>query len=503
MVNFFKKYHKWLGVVIALIIILFSISGIVLNHRKLLSSIDILRKGLAIEYQIENWNNAAVKSTEKIASDSIIIYGNVGIWLTDSSFSKYKDFNQGLPEGIDNRKICKVFHASNGEIYAGSFFGLYQFDLRSKKWKKVHLPVKEERIVDLMERGDTLYILTRSHLILSSNLKDFVIKELPKPEGYDNKISLFKTLWVIHSGEIYGSFGKIFVDVMGLIFIFLTITGLSLFINGIRIRKRFKKKISFKKIKSTNFWNLRWHNKIGWITLVFLFITTLTGMFLRPPLLIAIANAKVGKIPGTELSVSNPWFDKLRRILYDEEQGRFMVATVDGFYYSDDNFNSDLKAFETQPPASVMGVTVFRKQRKGTYLVGSFEGLFEWSPAKGEVFDYIKKEPYAIKKVAGPPIGDYLITGFSQDFKGEEIAFDYNLGAININRGRTFSKMPTQIKEAYRMSLWNLALEVHTGRIFQSVIGIFYILIVPLTGLIILFILISGFIVWWKLHKES
>jgi len=357
--------------------------------------------------------------------------------------------------------------------------------------------------VDLLEKADTLYILTRSHLLLTKDYKNFITKELPQPEGYDNKIGLFKTLWVIHSGEIYGSFGKIFVDIMGLIFIFLTITGLILFINGIRIKKRFKKKISIKKLKKINFWNIRWHNKIGWITLIFLFITTLTGMFLRPPFLIAIAETKVSKIPGTELNSSNPWFDKLRRIMYDEEEARFIIATLDGMYYSEDNFTSNLKKFVTQPPASVMGVTVFRKQRKGSYLVGSFEGLFEWSPAKGEVFDYIKKEPFVPKKVAGPPIGDYLITGFSNDFCGEEIAFDYNLGAININRGADFSKMPSEVKHAYRMSLWNLALEVHTGRIFQSVMGIFYILIVPLTGLILLFILVSGFIVWWKLHRKG
>ena len=502
MLNFFKKYHKWLGVIIALFIILFSISGIVLNHRKLLSSIDISRNGLAIEYQIENWNNAAVKSTEKITPDSIIIYGNMGVWLTDSNFTDFRDFNQGLPKGIDNKKVCKIFHSANGTTFAGTFFGLYKLDSQTVKWKKIDLPVQEERVVDLMEKGDTLYILTRSHLILSTDLKIFITKELPEPEDYDNKIGLFKTLWVIHSGEIYGGFGKIFVDIMGLIFIFLTITGLIIFINGIRIKKRFKKKISFKKLKGTNLWNLKWHNKIGWITIIFLLITTLTGMFLRPPMLIAIAEARVGKIPGTELSTPNPWFDKLRRIMYDGEENRFLIATLDGFYYSDDNFSSKLKKFKSQPPASVMGVTVFRKHGNGRYLIGSFEGLFEWTPSTDGIFDYIKKEPYIKKEVSGPPIGDYLVTGFSSDFKGQEIAFDYNLGALNINRGRDFTKMPVKVKEAYRMSLWNLALEVHTGRIFQSVLGIFYILIVPLTGLIIIFILISGFIVWWKLHRK-
>jgi uncharacterized iron-regulated membrane protein len=53
------------------------------------------------------------------------------------------------------------------------------------------------------------------------------------------------------------------------------------------------------------------------------------------------------------------------------------------------------------------------------------------------------------------------------------------------------------------ISLWNTALEIHTGRIFQSILGDFYILIVPLTGLSLLFILISGFVVWFKLFRKN
>jgi uncharacterized iron-regulated membrane protein len=50
--------------------------------------------------------------------------------------------------------------------------------------------------------------------------------------------------------------------------------------------------------------------------------------------------------------------------------------------------------------------------------------------------------------------------------------------------------------------LWNVALEIHTGRIYQSLIGDFYVLIVPLTGIFVLFILVSGFIVWLKTRKK-
>jgi uncharacterized iron-regulated membrane protein len=53
------------------------------------------------------------------------------------------------------------------------------------------------------------------------------------------------------------------------------------------------------------------------------------------------------------------------------------------------------------------------------------------------------------------------------------------------------------------MSLWNVALELHTGRVFEHLIGPFYILIVPLAGICILLVLISGFLLWWKVYRKK
>jgi uncharacterized iron-regulated membrane protein len=105
------------------------------------------------------------------------------------------------------------------------------------------------------------------------------------------------------------------------------------------------------------------------------------------------------------------------------------------------------------------------------------------------------------KEVSGPPIGDYLVTGYTDDFKGGEVVFDYDKGALSLDKDVSFVPMPDQIKKAYRISLWSVALEVHTGRIYQPILGLFYVLVVPLVGFGLIFVLISGFIVWWKLHK--
>ena len=502
MINFFRKYHKWIGVIITIFILFFSISGIILNHRELFSGIDVNRNILPKEYAYNNWNNAAVKSTLKLDENSILIYGNIGVWKTDSTFQKFNDFNAGLPKGIDNRKICKLYKDSKGDLFAGTFFGLFEYDFKNEIWEKIDLPVHNQRITDILEKDGNLLVMTRSYLLKITESKKIETFTLPQPENYDNKVGLFKTLWVIHSGEIYGDTGKLIVDIVGLIFIFLTITGLIFFVNKYLIKRRRKKNKDNTQLKKSNKWNLKWHNKIGWITIVFLFITTITGMFLRPPLLIPIANAKVSKIPYTELDSPNPWFDKLRRIIYDDENKRFVIATLDGIYYSDDNLQSKLKKYKVQPPASIMGVNVFERIDTRTYLVGSFAGLFEWNSETGKIIDYITHEKYKKPKSKGSPIGEFLITGMSKNFKADEVYFTFNKGAIAKSKVSNFVEMPEFIQDQ-PISLWNLALEFHTARIYTSMLGGFYILIVPFTGLFILFVLISGFVVWYKNHRKK
>jgi hypothetical protein len=503
MIKFFIKYHKWLGVIFAMIILSYVFSGIILNHRGALSFIDVDRKLLPKEYRYQNWNNAAVKSTLKISSDSILVYGNIGIWLTDSSFTDFKNFSAGIPQGIDNRKIFQMIRTTGNKLLAGTFSGLYTFNHKDYKWISVTLPVKEKIIVDIIQKQDTILVLTRSSLLKTTDLDNFSVSQLPPPENYDNKTGLFKTLWVIHSGEIYGTTGKIIVDFAGLVFAFLTITGFIVFVNRIILKKNKKPPQVKVKLRNSNRWNIKWHNKIGWIALAILILNTTTGMFLRPPLLISIANSRVGKIPFTELATPNPWFDQLRRIFYDQEINRFIVSTMDGFYYSDDNFKTELKQYIFQPPASVMGVTVFEKIDSYKYLIGSFEGLFTWNSQSGEIFDYIKKRPYTAPSERGRPIGDFLVSGFTRDFKNQEYYMDYNRGAVDIRGVQRFAPLTEKIINDSPMSLWNVALEVHTGRIYQSIIGDFYVLIVPLTGLIVLFILISGFVVWLKIRKKQ
>jgi hypothetical protein len=234
-----------------------------------------------------------------------------------------------------------------------------------------------------------------------------------------------------------------------------------------------------------------------------LLINTVTGMFLRPPLLIPIANARVGKLPGSVLDSRNPWDDKLRAIIYDPEAGGYMLGTTEGIFYADESLKREMSAPAGQPPLSVMGINVFRKTGTGTYLVGTFNGLYEWRLREGYSLNYLSGEMPGRIDTGSKPFGDQMISGYYDSGEGSAIVFDYNHGALSPDQQKRFPAMPAEILNDSGMSWWNFALEVHTGRIFQFLIGDFYILIIPLFGIFGSIMTISGVIVWIKLYVRK
>lgn len=505
--KFFKKWHRWPGVIMGLFFILWAISGVVMNHRQLFSPLDINRKFLPEEHRYKNWNNAAVKSGVSIGKDSILIYGNIGIWLTDTSFSSYTDFSDGFRKGIDNRKISSMLVSDKGNIYAGTLFGLFYFERISGKWLKINLPLKDERIQWLVEKEGKVIILTRSEMLEAIDDPDnFSNKELilPPPEGYDNKAGLFRTIWVIHSGEIYGMAGKLIVDALGLIVILLAITGALHFSMPYALRRLKKQKKSTVLASSTKRTSAKWHKKAGiWIA-IFILINTITGMFLRPPLLITIANARVGKIPWSVLDTPNPWEDKLRAVIWDDDINGFILGTTEGLFYTDTALNHDLIPLPDQPPLSVMGINVFQKTGHDTYLVGTFNGLFDWSSRDGvrQLADHITGQPPKPFEKGSKPFGNQMVSGYLKLENGNSVYFDYNRGAVASGDFK-LPEMPGIIIEKSPMSWWNFALEVHTGRIFKPLIGDFYILIIPIFGIFGTILVISGILIWIKLYARK
>jgi hypothetical protein len=193
-------------------LIVFCVSGILLNHRHAISGIDVSRGMLPSRYEIKQWNSGLLRGTCRMDDGRVAVYGSAGVFLTDTVASSFVSMNEGLPQGADMRQIRGMAGVSYGagqksshEFFAVSQYGLYRTDGRHR-WHHVALPTgEEERLTDVTSRGDTLVVLSRSYAyVATAPYKTFRRVEIPAPSGYDGKVSLFRTVWLFHSGELFG-----------------------------------------------------------------------------------------------------------------------------------------------------------------------------------------------------------------------------------------------------------------------------------------------------------
>ncbi len=490
-----RSIHKSLSLYFGAIILFYAISGILLNHRQLISNISISRKWLPANYQLHQWNQASIRGKIDLTPTERLIYGNIGVWKSDYNYQTFTDFNRGLPKGIDYRKVLSLIKTSNGQLFLGSEFGLYYFN--DKQWKKLNLNLHSKRIYTLQEINHRLYFMNRSHLY-SLPLENFINTPATKhkliaPKDFKNELSLFRTLWFIHSGEIFGPYGKLFVDFLSLVMSFLILSGL--FLVGYKFIKR--KKIIPLKLTKTKTKIRDLHLKLGPTLAIFFIITAITGTFLRPPFLILINSISLPKIPGTYFYNDNPWFEKLRGFHYNAETNNFFLFTGDGSIYFAKGLSTELKKLSHTPPISIMGINHFSPLNDYEYLVGSFSGLHRWNLITGKIINHFTNRPYIQPKQPAPPVSDHLIAGVIKE-QNQHYYFDFTTGSPNFNRGI----MPQTIKEKYPMSLWNLALEVHTGRIFSQYLGPLFLLYVPFSGIVLTVILSFGLLLWYKAYRK-
>lgn len=541
-----KKYHRWLGLVLSVFMLVFCVSGIILNHREVFSGCEVSRKWLPASYHIKNFNNGVVKGTvvKKSAAhslssencDSVLVYGCAGVFLTDSRLSTWQDFNAGLPESIDERNVRHVVKAKDGSLWCAALRDVYRYDENSHRWKKVELPGNEERIMDVALAKDSMTVvaLTRSRVFTivpfvqygeivkigksSSETYRVESKIIPAPKKYEPKTTLFKLVWHLHSGEFFGLLGKLVVDAIALVLIVLSITGILLFIlpYGIRRAKKLAAKARMKRLGKQFAWNMKWHNKIGYVTIVLTLWIAITGMCLRPPLMVPLVLSKLPQAVGED---GNVWQDKLRAIRWDAVQGDWLVSTSEGFLRVDEDFSQAPKMLPDDecPKLSPMGVTVWESDGKGGWIVGSFRGIYRWNPVNhslNQILDYFTGKPS--EETSMIPISDNLVCGYSEDFLGgKPLVFDFAKGVEDAKgqavalcndepkKSRNEESMSDLICETAPMSLWNVALELHVGRCYSPFLGPLSDLFVFLSGLLITLVLLSGYIISHRRRKKA
>lgn len=512
--------HKWGGLFFTLFLIIFALSGIVLNHRAALSEVDVPRSVLPPEYRMEHWNLGAVKGTLRVSSDSILLYGENGLWLTDSSGTCFLRFERGMRPGADNRLVANVVRTHSGQLFAVTTFDAYQWNHSSQSWERItERFAPSDRMTDAAVKGDTLVLQSRSELFLATApYTHFERIHLKAPTNAPLGRFTFRTLWMLHSGELFGAWAQYFVDFLGVILIVLCFTGVVLAFFPKLLKRQRKRQPEGKSVLRRVFkFSLQLHNKLGVYLLAFLLLLTLTGMCLRPPLLVALATLKHRPLPLTHEDNPNPWWDNLRMIRYDQWHNRWLLQTPFGFFTTPDLHTAPTKLFH-EPPVGFMGTNVLQQEDADHWIAGSFSGLYRWNARTGESWNLYTGQRYVAPKHQGIPDFTYSVSGYSKDLSARPVVFDYNRGAeyalggaqkaaadddrqeFVCYRRADFSEMPEQVQDG-RLSLWRVALETHTGRIYTFLPNIVIQLFIFLSGTFLLTVLISGFIVWRRFHR--
>ena len=512
--------HKWGGLFFTLFLIIFALSGIVLNHRVALSEVDVPRSVLPPEYRMEHWNLGAVKGTLRVSSDSILLYGENGLWLTDSSRACFSRFERGMRSGADNRLVANVVRTHSGQLFAVTTFDAYQWNHSTQSWQRLtERFAPSDRMTDAAVKGDTLVLQSRSELFLATApYAHFERIHLKAPTNAPLGRFTFRTLWMLHSGELFGAWAQYFVDFLGVILIVLCLTGVVLAFFPKLLKRQRKRQPEGKSVLRRVFkFSLQLHNKLGVYLLAFLLLLTVTGMFLRPPLLVAIARLRHQPLALTHEHNPNPWWDNLRMIRYDRHHHRWLLQTPFGFFTTS-NLHSAPTKLDHEPPVGFMGTNVLQQEDADHWIAGSFSGLYRWNARTGESWNLYTGQRYVAPKHQGIPDFTYSVSGYSKDLSARPVVFDYNRGAEYALGGAQkaatdddrqefvcyeradFSVMPEQVQDG-RLSLWRVALETHTGRIYTFLPNIVIQLFIFLSGTFLLTVLISGFIVWRRFHR--
>lgn len=476
------KHHKWFGLAVSLFLLMFCVSGVLLNHRQLISGVNVSRKWLPSRYEYSRWNGGLLRGT--LPTDSaVLIYGGNGIFGADRRGRTVSDFNEGLPTGADYRQIrgmatVQPHYGGAPCLFAVSPFALYRYGAH-EAWHTVGVPTADgERLTDITAHGDTLVVLGRSFAYVAMPpYCTFSRVQLPRPADYDGCATAFRTVWMLHSGELFGGVGKAVVDATALAIALLCVSGLVFWLLP-KLPRRLAAKTRGRLSRLT----LLWHDRIGRYTIALTLLVCCTGWCLRPPLMIPLALSRIPTLPLTTLHSSNPWHDKLRMVRHDDSTGEWLVSTSEGFYSIRGGIGGkDITRLKDAPPVSVMGLNVWQKDdgKDGNkWLCGSFSGLFVWNRATSTSTDYFTHRPAPRKQ--GPPFGQRAIAGFSSDFYGTgNVVAEYYDGTRSIPQPEWMSSLP--------MSLWNMMLEVHSGRIYIGSIATY------------IFVFVAGIAAIWAL----
>lgn len=502
-----KWIHKYFGLVLLIFLSYMSISGVLLNHPIALRNLSVSSYLVPEYYHPDNWNRSTLKSALFIGEnkDSVLVFGKQGVYLSVNDTKSFAPAMDGeYPKAPWKRRTNHVvMDTVNKRFLAVSNGGLFECGVRDLEWKNIKIEGERDPIEKILQLPEKTVLFTKSCLYIAKNSDRYSFeKVIPKRDKDVETVSLIHLFFKLHDGSIWGMPGKIVWDIAGLILFFLCVSAFYIWYYPKKWKARYKKKsklVSGSEKKARLFF-YKYHKKLGWYFAIPLLIITFTGMFMRPPLIVALAKGKIDMKFYPAPANSNPWYGKIRNALYDSQNNRIVMDCKDGVWIAD--VEKEMVFSKKKLPLRIfaMGATVFEEKEMGKWLIGSFGGLQEYDVKTNTARVIVGRKKGSTARPAKT-----MVTGYFECPDGKEYVLGHRKGLCDITAKpiRDEFVMPQCIKENYRMPLWNYLFELHNARIFRSLLGGIYILIIPLFGLLGLLLLISGIFDYWFVRLKN
>ncbi len=492
--------HKYFGLLLVLFLIWMSVSGIILNHPELFGSFNVPSWMTPPAYHVKNWNRSSLIGLTYSEKNPQVwyFYGKNGVWKSINNGQKVIPLTSGFPESNYYRKTNSLLLIEGERPYllAATDGGLYQAYLDDEQWQQIPLNGDRHKVKKLLLVKNKLYVFTDSGVFVSRSANDllsFTNVSIPRAEK-ERRVTLVQLFFDLHDGKAFGLAGKILMDVIALILIFISFTGFYVWFVPWRKRKAIVKIFKPKIIQRTRTF-LKYHIKIGIYVAVFFLILGGTGLFMRPPLLVALVDHDIPARYYPGFLSSNPWKEKILNALYDPERDEIILATTEGLWKGKADFSQPFEKTELNVPIFVMGPTHFEYVGNGLYRIGSFSGIYLYDSRSDRAIDLIFKRPALKISTVRPSV--FMVCGYFQLPDGEQFITTHEQGLLRLNgRPAHFLAEPSEKNLTHTLSLWNWMFELHNGRLFQDLTGSFYILIIPIGSLFFLLITITGIIDW-------
>ncbi len=472
------KLHKILGLVLIPLLLLFAISGIGLNHPSVIESLSVPVKGLPSNYHFKNWNRGAIQAVAQISDNELYIAGKNG--LAKLTNNRYHAIENPLANKPWHNFIYSLyFDKATEQLFVGSRDGLFRYGITSNAWH-YYPSTQGQRIVSIGQDASNHHIIAvANHQLfqLSHGNQDSVSHLNIKLAYSQQDVPLFRFIFAMHSGEIWGIFGILLMDLVALAVIYFSLSGLYYWLFPKLVRRKLLSRKS--KIKGGRLfrWLAKNHNSWGLPLMPLLLISGATAMVMRPPGLILIASsASPVPVYPSHGNTNIPY--KITKAAFVNEE--LILLTDDGVFSGKAKAEQTFNPIEFSAPIHGMGATLFQPQNNGNLLIGSFSGLFSWQASDNSYSEVtLAEQSNGLMPMAVHQSGD------------DVIVFDYFRGKL-FAQHKQFPAMPKSINDSAEMALWNFFFELHNLRIFQHYIGNFYLLALLLASLAFVVVSITG-----------